>query len=120
ARYFSASENRRLDACPPLEYAARFVEIWTLKESYIKALGTGLNHPLDSFSFELDGESGIQFDPPRDAKPARWHFALTTPAPGYRLALAVYCPGDERFRITLHDANGPHDIVRAPARESPA
>ena len=34
------------------EYAAdtaRFYEIWTAKESYLKFLGTGINRPLDSF-----------------------------------------------------------------------
>lgn len=35
-----------------------FYQIWTLKESYVKALGKGLSIPLNSFEFEFD--HGIQ------------------------------------------------------------
>jgi 4'-phosphopantetheinyl transferase len=119
ARCFSAAENRRLDAYPPHDYARRFVELWTLKESYIKAIGTGLNHPLDTCSFALEGECGIQFDAPGETAPAEWQFALAAPAPGYRLAVAVRCGSvQQRYRITLQNADAPDDMLRAPTRES--
>ena len=38
---------------PELSYR-RFMQIWTLKESYIKYIGKGLNIPLNSFSVNFD------------------------------------------------------------------
>lgn len=54
ARFFSKSEYLNLmnkEGRAKLEY---FYEIWTLKESYIKAVGKGLSIPLESFSLNLD------------------------------------------------------------------
>src|SRR5262245_17240681 len=57
-RFFAPSEIRMLDRHAPDDYTGRFIELWTLKEAYIKAVGTGLAHPLDSFAFSFDGEAG--------------------------------------------------------------
>ena len=35
------------------EKATRFCKLWTLKESYIKAIGKGLAFPLDEITFEI-------------------------------------------------------------------
>jgi 4'-phosphopantetheinyl transferase len=54
--YFSPTEASALRATPVASQRERFFHYWTLKESYIKALGHGLSIPLDRFSFHLHGD----------------------------------------------------------------
>lgn len=55
-RFFTAKEKEYIYRGPKEEQIRRFTEIWTLKESYIKYLGTGLSTSLNSFSVDpLDG-----------------------------------------------------------------
>ena len=46
--FFSKNKEHRLDF---------FYTLWTLKESYIKAIGKGFNYPLDSFTIDVSGET---------------------------------------------------------------
>lgn len=52
-RYFSAREVSDLETLSPGEKVTAFFRCWTRKEAYLKALGTGLQTPLDSFSVSL-------------------------------------------------------------------
>ncbi|WP_161974671.1 4'-phosphopantetheinyl transferase family protein [Piscinibacter terrae] len=56
----------------------RFIETWTLKESYLKALGCGLSRPMDSFGFRFIDDAGIALcDPCADAtSAATWAFSM--------------------------------------------
>ncbi len=51
--YFTEQEKRIINAVAGKERTKRFTQIWTLKESYIKYLGTGLSISLNSFSVDL-------------------------------------------------------------------
>lgn len=55
-RYFTAQEHRRLLRAAPEDRAFSFFSTWTLKESFVKAVGQGLSLPLSSFAYELEGE----------------------------------------------------------------
>ena len=57
-------EVRALRSLPLEAQRHRFLDLWTLKESYIKARGMGLSIPLDKFSIDLDSgtNSAIIFD----------------------------------------------------------
>ena len=92
-RYFAASECEQLAACSAEEYPMRFVEFWTLKEAYVKALGRGLSLPLASFAFEFDGASGLRCRPHDGA--VGWHFHLSSLAADVRLAVATRGEGGE-------------------------
>lgn len=49
-RYFSEKEVSNLFNYPPHKQLLNFYKSWTLKESFIKNIGTGLSTPLPSFS----------------------------------------------------------------------
>lgn len=61
-RFFSPLESRNLAAEPADQQLETFYQLWTLKESYIKAVGMGLSMPLDSFSM-LRGMGGHWYCP---------------------------------------------------------
>lgn len=91
-RYFAPQESAALLALAPAARRRRFFELWTLKESYIKARGLGLAIALDAFSFELTGERGLSLHmrPPLDDSPAAWQLWQLDLRAGY---LAAVCAG---------------------------
>lgn len=58
-QFFSPSEAEDLVKKPKEEQLGYFFDLWTLKESYIKAQGKGLSIPLDSFTFQMDQQGEI-------------------------------------------------------------
>ncbi|MFS0840686.1 4'-phosphopantetheinyl transferase family protein [Paenibacillus sp. 1P03SA] len=62
-RFFSAAEKQDLFSLPPEERLDYFFDLWTLKESYIKAVGKGLSIPLDSFSIRKRGNGVFGLEP---------------------------------------------------------
>ncbi|WP_268807983.1 4'-phosphopantetheinyl transferase family protein [Lysinibacillus mangiferihumi] len=51
---FSKREFQDLMNTKALRRPECFYELWTLKESFVKAIGKGLSFPFDSFSMKLD------------------------------------------------------------------
>lgn len=95
-RYFSKDEIEILTALPPgRSRQLLFVQLWTLKESYVKALGRGIGASpgLRSFGFQLCTiNKAIEFLPsekePQYETP--WSFTLLEPLPGY---IGAVCSG---------------------------
>ena len=89
-RFFSASEIDVLRALPLTDKPAGFFRCWTRKEAYIKAIGSGLSHPLDQFdvTVEIPGWSIIDLDV----------------GPGYAAALAINAPVHEVNQFDLRSA----------------
>lgn len=53
-RAFSEREREMIASVAEAERDLLFFRLWTLKESYIKAIGTGLSYPLETAEFLLN------------------------------------------------------------------
>jgi 4'-phosphopantetheinyl transferase len=87
-RYFHANEVAAIKASRgEAEQRRAFFLVWTLKEAVVKALGTGLSTPLDSFEVAI-GVSRPRLAVAPEGAPEIWwlHAAM---ADGYWRALAV-------------------------------
>src|SRR4029077_3586273 len=90
-RFFSRRERGAYLRLPRRERPQGFFNCWTRKEAFIKALGEGLSHPLDTFDVSLaPGKPAelLRGEPvPRDDR--GWRLASFSPAPGFVAAVAA-------------------------------
>ncbi|MCC7416110.1 MAG: 4'-phosphopantetheinyl transferase superfamily protein [Acidobacteria bacterium] len=88
---FSAAEQRAFEALPPAARTRAFYDGWTRKEAYIKALGDGLQHPLDTFAVTLapGAQAQLLHVDGRPGEPARWHLAGIDAGPAHAAAICV-------------------------------
>jgi 4'-phosphopantetheinyl transferase len=54
-----SAERRWLEGLPASARPLAFAQLWSAKEAYVKALGTGFTRAPDSFSVQLDGSEGF-------------------------------------------------------------
>lgn len=106
-RYFSKTEYDMLLRTELSERFIRFIELWALKEAYIKATGGGLSEPLNSFGFNFSGRSGLAFNAPGGADSSQWTFALYEPVPHVRLAFAISSVKPVPWKVTASSFDGP-------------
>ena len=92
-RFFAPAETAHLERQPPADRLRVFLEVWTLKEAYIKAIGKGLTAGLDTFAMQLDEPPTVVFADDRHGDPAAWHFRRLHLADTHLAALAVRRPG---------------------------
>lgn len=110
-RFFAPREAAALRRVDASDRPTRFLEYWTLKESYVKARGLGLAIPLTGFSFDLPArvpdDIRIRLTPAVDDDEARWQFTLERFGRDHLVATAVERDGSEPVRITLREAVAP-------------
>ena len=88
-RFFSAAEIAALRALQPGRRSLAFLACWTRKEAFIKALGVGLNCPLDLFDVTIDPDTPARITRIGASADARaWALTAIRPYPGYIAALA--------------------------------
>ena len=96
ARYFSRRENEAYLALDPTDKPLGFFYCWTRKEAFIKAIGDGLFHPLDSFDVSLAPGDPAQILRVKDMPGSEcgWYLNSFSPIPG--LIAAVVTENHER------------------------
>ncbi len=125
-RYFSDSEARALRALPSDLQPARFWDLWTFKESYIKARGMGLALPLDGFSYRFDDAQHVDigFEPGIVDQPQRWGLWQFRPDDAHLLAVCLeHVPAAPATEFVLRRITPLQSDVRLPpqpTRWSPA
>ncbi|KDD73977.1 hypothetical protein H632_c1682p0 [Helicosporidium sp. ATCC 50920] len=130
-RRFSAAERAHLESRPTeASRNAAFLELWTLKEALVKALGRGINQPpgLASFTFDVrasgagdglslrfrQGRAPASEDPAAEHAWAFWQWE----EPGGFLAAA--CAGGQTLSTQQPDALRIFDVDVAAAFETEA
>lgn len=98
--YFCPEEAADLMEVQALERDLAFYRCWTRKEAYIKAIGSGLSAPLNSFRVTLKPDDPVKFiHLGADAGAAKmWMLHDLAPVPGYAGALA-YCGPPRSVRM---------------------
>lgn len=103
---FSPSEVAELNLQPRDSQRSRFFDYWTLKESYIKAVGVGLTIPLDRFSFDIRDYQNIEmsFDKPTDEVASHWQNWLFDASNKHRMGLSVKDPDMNLRQVSFFQA----------------
>lgn len=86
-QFFSEEEYKILMSKSPEDQQHFFFDLWTLKESYVKAVGRGLSMPLNSFtvSFLEKGEITVK----SGNKLANWALKQYDLDPEYRMSVCA-------------------------------
>jgi 4'-phosphopantetheinyl transferase len=106
--YFAPAEVRILRGMPVAKRTICFFRLWTLKEAYIKAVGTGLDTPLNSFAFEFQ-PIRIEFGAGTTSHAAEWRFAILPTTDQHVLSVAVGRKAGNAVRIRPHTV-APQDL----------
>jgi len=90
-RFFSRRESQAFLALPPADRPVAFLNCWTRKEAFIKAIGEGLSHPLGAFDVSLEpGQpASLLRVGERPGHESGWALHAFDPAPGFVGAFVV-------------------------------
>ncbi len=108
-RFFHPHEIREYRTLPRSRQERRFYTLWTLKEAYLKAIGSGMRTPLNSFWFSIVDHGKTQTatihfeDPDNPEAGRRFHFLHLQPTAEHFLAVAVKRDKEVQFISHHHE-----------------
>lgn len=87
--HFAAAERQALATLPATAQSAYFWQVWTLKEAFLKARGTGLSFDSRqcSIGFAENGAPCLSTGEPAHEGAPRWHLHTVDADPGYTAAV---------------------------------
>jgi 4'-phosphopantetheinyl transferase len=105
-RYFAPAETAALAQLPAEERLPAFLDLWTLKEAFLKARGTGLMTPLADFAFSISSgrPPTISFSSPEQDRPDDWQFAHFCLEARHHIALAAHRPATSPSHIVFRES----------------
>jgi len=88
-RFFSPDEVQQWRQMPAERQLAAFFQGWTRKESWLKAVGSGLSFPLNQFCVTLDGPARVLSIRGDVDEAAQWWLESCEPCDGYVTTVAM-------------------------------
>lgn len=100
--FFSKEEYQNMSYMSPKNQQIYFFDLWTLKESFLKALGQGLNIPLNNFTIKKYSDCNISIE--QNIVAQNFHFRQYFIEEGYKLST---CAKKENFpqKISFKDVS---------------
>ena len=86
---FSAHEYRAFRQLPQFQKQEAFFNCWTRKEAFIKAIGEGLTHPLNTFDVTFLPGDEAHFLQIKGEDTNNWDLQSIEPHPDFAAAMAV-------------------------------
>lgn len=96
-QYFSPRETAFINALSGEEKEQAFFKLWTGKEAFLKANGSGLIEPLNEVEVSLETWKTFALNASHHDKPKteQWHLEMFNPVPGYQAALVLAGHADQ-------------------------
>lgn len=86
-RFFTEGERAELAALAPELLPERRAVLWTCKEAFVKATGTGIAGQFGNFEMSLDPGPSLRRSPPGEHRV--WRFSAIEVPPDFRASLVV-------------------------------
>ncbi|MGH8026629.1 MAG: 4'-phosphopantetheinyl transferase family protein [Pseudoxanthomonas sp.] len=98
------AEKRELSRLPPDRQRLEFFRLWTLKESYLKARGIGLQLSPHLIGFDASATAGVfrlHAAPSVEPNPGHWHFQVLDAGSGHAASVCARDQTGIRPTITV-------------------